>query len=128
METPDSLRYTKTHEWVRQEEDGTFSVGITDFAQSELGEVVYAELPTPGKSFKTGDSAGFLESVKAVSDIYAPCDGEVVQSNNLLDSQPDLINNSPYERGFLYRMLPAEGASMEHLLDAAGYLAELGEN
>ncbi len=103
MNVPGDLQYTKSHEWVRREE-GTATIGITDHAQDELGDVVFVELPEKGTSFSAGDSFGTVESVKAVSDLYAPVGGEVVEVNETLNDSPELINEEPYGGGWMIRL------------------------
>src|SRR5688500_9776756 len=100
--TPEDLRYVKTHEWLKLEGD-IATVGITDFAQSELGDVVYVELPTPGRTLSAGDSFGSVESVKTVSDVYAPVSGEVIEVNPALGAQSELINEDPYGKGWMIK-------------------------
>ncbi len=126
-ETPGELRYAATHEWVRVEDDGTVTVGITDHAQSALGDVVYVELPEIGASLDAGAEAGVVESVKAASDVYAPIAGEVVALNEALEDNPEIINESPYDDGWFYKMQPADLSQMENLLDADAYDASCDE-
>ena len=116
---PDSLKYTKDHEWISVE-DGTGRVGITDFAQAQLGDVVYVELPEVGSTVTAGQSFGTIESVKAVSELFAPVSGEVVEVNDALKDKPELVNNAPHETWMVAIKLanPSEAAS---LLDAAAY-------
>jgi glycine cleavage system H protein len=120
MNIPDSLRYTATHEWVRKEPDGTLSVGITDHAQDALGELVFLELPEPGRKLAAGEACAVVESVKAASDVYTPLAGEVVAANAALKEEPGRLNKDPYE-AWLFRLKPAEGADPAQLLDAAAY-------
>lgn len=121
---PADLKYTKTHEWVRLEGD-VATIGITDFAQSELGDVVFVELPIAGRSLAVGDSFGSVESVKTVSDVYAPIAGEVVESNEALGAQSELINSDPYGKGYMIkiRVNPADG---DGLMSAEEYKAVAG--
>lgn len=123
MNTPEELRYAKTHEWVRLEKDQA-TVGITDHAQPELSDVVFVDLPKPGKKVNAGDVIATVESVKAASDIYAPVGGEVTESNAALTSDPGLINREPYAQGWLFRMKPSSSAT-DHLLSASQYAATL---
>ena len=124
MSVPNDLRYTKTHEWVR-EEDGTVVVGITQYAQEQLGEVVYVELPEVGRTLDAGEELGTLESVKAVSEFFSPVAGEVVAVNERLDDEPGLVNDDPYGEGWLVRIsVSGDGAD---LMDAAAYEAFLAE-
>jgi glycine cleavage system H protein len=111
LNVPRDLQYTKSHEWVRREE-GTATVGITDHAQDELGDVVFVELPEKGTSFSAGDSFGTVESVKAVSDLYAPVGGEVVEVNETLNDSPELINEEPYGGGWMIRLRISEDGDL----------------
>lgn len=120
MNIPDSLRYTASHEWVRKEPDGTLSVGITDHAQDALGELVFLELPEPGRKLAAGEACAVVESVKAASDVYTPLAGEVVAANAALKEEPGRLNKDPYG-AWLFRLKPAEGADPAQLLDAAAY-------
>jgi len=125
MKFPESLRYTETHEWVRAEPDGTLTVGITDFAQDNLGELVFVETPDPGRRLDGGESCAVVESVKAASDVYAPVAGEVVERNGALADAPNQVNKDPYA-AWLFRIRPAAGASLDALMDAAGYRKAVG--
>ncbi|HLV13402.1 MAG TPA: glycine cleavage system protein GcvH [Trueperaceae bacterium] len=127
MSTPESLRYAATHEWARKDDDGTVVVGITDFAQDQLGDVVFVELPEVGRKVVKGDTLAVIESVKTASDIYAPVSGEVVAVNDALDAKPETINESPYEDGWLFAIAPSNEAEYDELLDAQGYAATLDE-
>jgi glycine cleavage system H protein len=127
MHTPDTLRYTRSHEWVSPPEDGIVTVGITDFAQDQLGDVVFVELPKVGSSVAAGDAVAVVESVKTASDIYAPLAGEIVAVNDDLDADPETINASPYERGWLFRIKVADASAYDALLDVAGYEAAAAE-
>lgn len=118
-ELPDDLKYTSDHEWVRLEGDGSAVVGITDHAQQQLGELVYVELPEPGREVTVGEGCAVVESVKAASDVYAPLAGKVTAVNDALAREPDLVNRSPYAEGWLFRLQPLAGTS--GLLDAAAY-------
>ena len=120
MRFPAELKYTETHEWLRQEGDGTVSVGITWHAQDRLGDLVYVESPRPGKTFRRGEECGVLESVKAAADIYAPISGEVVAVNEDLSRSPEKINQLPYD-SWMFRLKPSDPAELNSLLDAAGY-------
>ena len=124
---PDDLKYTSEHEWVRTPGDteGSVRVGITDFAQDALGDIVYVSLPQVGDEVSAGDTCGELESTKSVSDIYAPVTGEVVAVNSTLDNTPELVNSDPYESGWLFEVSVADAAQLESLLDAAAYQAGL---
>jgi glycine cleavage system H protein len=120
-ETPSELRYAKTHEWARLEEDGTVTIGITDFAQNALGDVVYVELPELDVSLEAGDEAGVVESVKAASDIYVPIGGTVIAVNTELEETPEIVNQDPYGAGWFYRVDPNDVADLYALLDAEAY-------
>ncbi len=120
MVTPPDLRYTKEHEWVRVE-DGTGTVGITDYAQDQLGDVVYVDLPSPGKQLSRLAVFGEIESVKAVSELYAPVSGEVVDSNAALADKPELINEAPYGEGWLMKLRLGDESEVEKLLTADQY-------
>lgn len=120
---PDDLKYTEEHEWLREEGD-SYVIGITDFAQDQLTDIVFVELPKTGKQLKKGDSMLVLESVKSVADVYAPMDGEVTEVNSELEEHPERVNESPYEEGWLVRFKPGAGDSAQ-MLDAKGYQAFL---
>jgi glycine cleavage system H protein len=122
MSIPTDLKYTKTHEWVRLEPDGSVSVGITHHAQDLLGDMVFVENPTVGRQLKAGEECAVVESVKAASDVYAPVAGEVVAANEAVESSPDSLNKDPY-RAWLFRLNPADASELDGLLDAAGYQA-----
>jgi glycine cleavage system H protein len=121
MKAPAGLRYTRSHEWVRREDDGTVTIGISEHAQDALGELVYVELPKVGRSLAAGETFGVVESVKAVSDVYAPVAGEVTAVNDALSNAPETINSDPYEGGWIMRLRPADPADVDALLDEAGY-------
>ena len=127
MTNPTELKYTVEHEWVRDpgEGEGSVRVGITDYAQDALGDIVYVSLPEVGTSVTAGSACGELESTKSVSDVYAPVTGEVVAVNDALDTTPELVNNEPYGAGWLFEVVPADRADLDGLLDAAGYEAQL---
>ena len=117
---PDDRRYSQEHEWVQVEgEIGT--VGVTDHAATELGDIVYVELPEIGAEFSAGDSVGSIESVKAVADLYLPVSGEIVEINEALDGDPGLVNKSPMDDGWLFRVRLADPSELDTLLDAAAY-------
>lgn len=122
MAYPANYGYTKEHEWVNAK-DGVATVGITDYAQSELGDVVFVELPEAGKKVEAGKSFGTVESVKAVSEIYAPVSGEVVEANPTLSDKPETINNDPHRAGWLVKIKLANPAELEKLMDSAAYEA-----
>jgi glycine cleavage system H protein len=125
MNTPANLKYTESHEWIRTEADGTITIGITDHAQDALGDLVFVELPTVGKQLKAGDACVVLESVKAASDAYAPVAGEVIAVNQSVADTPESLNKDAYA-AWLFKMKPAAGASLDKLLDAAGYANSVG--
>jgi glycine cleavage system H protein len=120
---PEDLSYTAEHEWAKREDDGTLRVGITDFAQEALGDIVFVSLPAPGTTVAAGGVLGEVESTKSVSEIYAPLAGEVVASNAALDGRPELVNSDAYGEGWLVVIRPADSADDSVLLDAAGYQA-----
>lgn len=119
---PDNCRYTKDHEWTRQDGDHIV-IGITDHAQNQLGDVVFLELPEVGSSIGAGEGFGVVESVKAVSDLYGPLDGEVVEINDALVDAPETINEDPYDAGWMLKVKPSNNADFEALMDAAAYRA-----
>jgi len=120
-EVPDSYFYTKDHEWLKLEDDGLVTVGITDHAQEALGELVFVEVPEQGASFSAGDACAVVESVKAASDIYCPIAGEVSDANEALADEPELVNSSPYEGGWIYRLRPQDATVLDELMDAEAY-------
>lgn len=120
-DTPAELKYAATHEWVRDEGDGTVTVGITDHAQDSLGDVVYVELPEVGATVAAADEVAVVESVKAASDIYAPVSGEIIAINELLEDEPGTVNGSPYEDGWFFKIRMSDASELESLLDADGY-------
>lgn len=122
MNVPDDLRYTSDHEWVRLE-DGRIRIGITDYAQDALGDVVFVQLPEPGAKVEAGTSFSEVESTKSVSDIYAPVAGTVVEVNGELADSPQRLNEDPYGEGWICIIEPSDAAAVEGLLDAAAYQA-----
>lgn len=120
---PQELKYAKTHEWVRVEDDGSVTIGISDHAQDLLGDMVFIELPEVGRELEAEEDCAVVESVKAASDVYAPITGEVTAINEALEDAPDTVNNDPYGDGWLFRMKPADESNLEALLDADGYAA-----
>jgi len=125
MNFPENLRYTKDHEWIRMEGD-TAIVGITDFAQHELGDIVYVEIETKGQPLKSGDVFGTVEAVKTVSDLFLPVDGTVTEINPNLNSSPDLVNTDPYGQGWMVKMKLDNNSDLDGLMDAAAYQALVG--
>lgn len=120
MTTPDNLKYTRSHEWVKTEADGTVTVGVTFHAQEQLGDVVFIQNPEVGRKVKQGEECGVIESVKAAADIYAPVSGEVMAANQEVVDSPERVNRDPYG-AWLYRVRPSSPAELEGLLDAAAY-------
>lgn len=120
---PSDLRYVDSHEWIRLEDDGSVTVGITDHAQQALGDVVFVELPEVDAELALGAEAGVVESVKAASDIYVPVSGKIIAVNEALADDPELVNNDPYEDGWFFRMKPSDAAELEVLLTAEAYAA-----
>lgn len=120
-EIPTDLKYTSEHEWVRREDSGTLVVGLTDYAQEQLGDLVYVDTPEVGASFAAGDVCAVVESVKAASDVYSPAGGEVVAVNESLQDSPELISNDPYGDGWLFEFTPEDPAEWEELLDPDQY-------
>jgi len=125
MNIPTDLRYNTSHEWARLEGD-TITVGITDHAQAELTDVVFVEPPAVGRTVDPGDPAAVVESVKAASDIYAPCGGEIVETNPAVESDPSLVNTDPYGEGWIFKMRVSNPADLEKMMDAAAYQAHIG--
>ena len=124
MNFPENIRYTSEHEWIRVEGDEAY-VGITDYAQSELGEIVFIDVPTEGETVAQGEVFGSIEAVKTVSDLNMPVTGEVLEINGALDAQPELVNNDPYGEGWIIRIAVKDAAELDSLLDAAAYQASL---
>ena len=130
FEIPDDLLYSEEHEWLRRHEENPDegTVGITDFAQDGVGDVVYLDLPSEGDSVTAGESCGEIESTKTVSDLYAPVDGEVIAVNGELEDQPELVNESPYGDGWMVRVRIADASQLDDLLDADAYRTLLEEH
>ena len=126
-EVPADLKYTKTHEWVRDNGDGTLTVGITDHAQEALGDIVFVETPELGRKLEADEACAVVESVKAASDIYAPLAGEIVEVNDTLTDAPENINTGPYADGWIFRLTPADMDAYQALLDAATYEQAIAE-
>lgn len=128
MTTPEDLRYTAEHEWVRAADGNSLRVGITDYAQDALGDIVFVSLPTVGTDVTPGQPLGEVESTKSVSDVFAPVAGTVTARNDALESQPELLNSDPYGDGWIVEIEVADAAVLDSLLDAAGYRALLDEH
>ena len=126
-EVPADLRYTRSHEWVKDNGDGTVTVGITDHAQEALGDIVFVETPEVGRQVGAEEACAVVESVKAASDIYAPIAGKVVDANQVLADTPDAINQGPYGDGWIFALRPKDPGDMDHLLDATAYQAIVDE-
>ncbi len=124
MNLPENLKYTKEHEWVRVEEN-IVSVGITDFAQGELGDIVFVEIETEGEDLAKGDTFGTVEAVKTVSDLFMPVGGKVLEFNTALEDEPELINKDPYGKGWMIKIEMSDAADLDDLMDAAAYQAML---
>jgi glycine cleavage system H protein len=124
---PAELRYTAEHEWVRSpgEAEGSIRIGITHYAQEQLGDIVFVQLPDVGDEVTAGQTCGELESTKSVSDLYAPVSGRVVARNDALDSSPELVNADPYGEGWMFEVVPADPAGVDSLLDAEGYRSQV---
>jgi glycine cleavage system H protein len=123
-EIPAELRYAASHDWAKND-DGVVTVGITEHAQDAMGDLVYVELPEVGQVVAAGDEAGVVESVKAASDIYAPVSGEVIEINESLEDEPELVNNAPYEGGWLFKIQMSEAGDLDNLLTADQYQAQI---
>ncbi len=128
-ETPSDLKFLDSHEWIK-EDDNTFIVGISDHAQNELGEVVFVELPAIGDEFVAGDEAAVVESVKAASEVYTPISGEVIEVNDALEENPELVNTSPYEEGWFFKLKVSDEnlGSIDSLMTAEEYSSMLDSN
>jgi glycine cleavage system H protein len=124
---PEDLKYTSEHEWVRSpgEAEGSVRIGITDFAQEALGDIVFVSLPEVGEEIESGAAVGELESTKSVSDVYAPLTGTVAARNEALDATPELVNSDPYGEGWLLEIVPSDASAVDGLMDAAAYQAGL---
>ena len=121
MQIPDELRYSENHEWVRSESDGAITVGISDYAQDALGDVVYVDLPEAGRTVVAGEVFAEVESTKSVNDVYAPVPGVITAVNASLVDTPELVNSDPFGEGWFATIAPADGASLDALMDAAAY-------
>jgi glycine cleavage system H protein len=126
-EISDNFLYSKDHEWLRLDDDGSVTVGISDHAQEALGELVFVEVPEVGDNLSTGDACAVVESVKAASDIYCPLAGEVAEVNLALADTPELVNNSPYEDGWIFRLQPEDATVLDEFMDADAYTRYLAE-
>ena len=124
---PENLRYSKDHEWARLEDDGSVTIGITQHAVEALGDITMVTLPEIGSAMEAGENFGDIDSVKAVSELYAPIDGEVIAVNEELEDSPETVNEAPYEGGWMIKVKPANAAQLEALLDAAKYSALVAE-
>ncbi len=127
-DTPTELKYVKTHEWARDEGDGIVTVGITDHAQDQLGDLVFVELPEVGTAVEAGGDCAVVESVKAASDIYSPVSGEITAVNGELVDAPELVNDEPYGKGWLFKVKMSNPTELDGLLDADGYNTSLTED
>jgi len=121
MNTPDDLKYTQEHEWVKDNGDGTVTIGITDFAQSELGDIVFVELEPEGSEFDKDEVFGTVEAVKTVSELFAPLSGEIVEINELLEDDPELVNNDPYTDGWMVKLKMSDASELDSLLTPEKY-------
>jgi glycine cleavage system H protein len=121
-EAPDDLKYSKSHEWLRDNGDGSITIGITDHAQEQLGDLVYVEVPEPGRELEVGEACAVVESVKAASDVYAPITATVIESNEELADTPEAINQDAYGAGWLIRVKPVDDSELAGMLDAVDYL------
>ncbi len=124
---PDELRYTEEHEYVKQNGEGVVTIGITDHAQGELGDVVYVDLPTVGTTFDKTEVFGQIEAVKAVSELFSPLAGEVIEINEALDGDPSLVNQDPYGKGWMIKVRVSDAAAVDQLLSATDYAQHIGE-
>ena len=118
---PGDLKFLSSHEWARVESDGTITIGISDHAQDLLGDIVFVELPEVGQTLDAETDAAIVESVKAASDVYSPLSGEVMEVNSLLEDQPEIINSSPYEDGWFYKLTPSDMGELDNLLSPEDY-------
>lgn len=125
---PTELKYAASHEWLRKEEDGSYTVGITEHAQELLGDMVFVELPEVGDTLSAGEECAVAESVKAASDIYSPLSGEVLAINDALEDSPELVNSDAFGDGWFFRVMPSDEAELENLLDADAYQDVIDED
>lgn len=126
MTFPQELRYTQDHEWIRMDDDGTAVIGITDFAQHELGDIVFVDITALNQALRQGDVFGSVEAVKTVSDLFVPIDGEVVELNPAVEKSPELVNSDPYGEGWIVKLKPADSSQREGLLTADAYQELVG--
>lgn len=126
-ETPPDLKYIETHQWARASDDGTATVGITDFAQDQLGDVVYVGVPEVGATVNGGEEAGVAESVKSASDVFSPVTGEVIEVNEALEDEPELVNEDPYGDGWLFKVRLKDLGELDGLMDATAYAAQVAD-
>ncbi|MCG6882105.1 MAG: glycine cleavage system protein GcvH [Deltaproteobacteria bacterium] len=127
LDLPEGLRYTEDHEWARVTDENV-TIGISDYAQDQLGDVVFVEMPASGDQFKKGDEFGTVESVKAVAELYMPIDGEVIRANQTLEDAPELLNQSPYGDGWIIEIKPGDASQLETILSREAYLKMLQES
>lgn len=127
MTFPDELKYTQDHEWIRLDADGTATVGITDFAQHELGDIVYVDISTTGQTLEQGEIFGSVEAVKTVSDLFLPISGEVLEVNGETEKNPELVNTDPYGRGWIIKLKPTDEAALNDLMTAEAYKELVGQ-
>jgi len=127
LDLPEGLYYTENHEWARLTDENV-TIGVSDYAQDQLGDVVFVEMPQPGDQFKKGEEFGTVESVKAVAELYMPIDGEVIRANQALEDAPELLNQSPYAGGWIIEIKPADASQLETILSREAYLKMLKES
>ena len=127
-QVPSELRYTKDHEWARDNDDGTLTVGITDHAQEALGDLVFVEVPEPGREVARGEACAVVESVKAASDIFSPLAGTVAEVNGTLADTPERINEDPYGEGWIFKLVPTDSSALAGLMDPDAYAALLDDD
>lgn len=128
MNFPEELKYTKDHEWVRTDVDGTAYIGVTDYAQSQLGDIVFVDITTEGETLDAEEVFGTIEVVKTVSDLFMPISGEILEVNEKIEDEPEIVNDSPYEDGWLIKVQPSDTSELDGLLDATAYKALINED
>ncbi len=128
MNFPEELKYTKDHEWVRIDADGTAYIGITDYAQSQLGDIVFVDITTEGETLDAEEVFGTIEVVKTVSDLFMPISGEILEVNEKIEDEPETVNDSPYGDGWLIKVQPSDASELDGLLDATAYKALINED